>query len=196
MQPCCSLPVDHGAAPCCATPCRSYEHGQKYSAHWDVNDTPKRQEQMRQKGVLGGLRTATLLMYLSGEAALSSSWPVLWRAGAALRSSILPATGGVPAPPLLPPPPCTPALPPPSCADVEEGGETAFPHGRWLNRQAQASPPYTECASKGVAIKPRKGDAILFHSLKPGGGWPAAALSTFDFTHARRALGGGAAHLH
>lgn len=46
--------------------CR-YEHGQKYSAHWDVNDSPKRLEQMAAKGVLGGLRTATLLMYLSGE---------------------------------------------------------------------------------------------------------------------------------
>ena len=52
---------------------------------------------------------------------------------------------------------------------MEEGGETAFPHGRWLDEEAQAAPPYSECASKGVAVKPRKGDAILFFSLKPGG---------------------------
>ncbi|KAL4859681.1 putative prolyl 4-hydroxylase 4 [Chlorella vulgaris] len=92
-----------------------YEHGQKYSAHWDVNDSPKRLEQMAAKGVLGGLRTATLLMYLS---------------------------------------------------DVQEGGETAFPHGKWLDKALQAQPPYTECASTGVAVKPRKGDATLFYSLR------------------------------
>ncbi|EFN58979.1 hypothetical protein CHLNCDRAFT_137600 [Chlorella variabilis] len=95
-----------------------YELGQKYSAHWDINDSPERAQQMRAKGVLGGLRTATLLMYLS---------------------------------------------------DVEEGGETAFPHGRWLDEGVQAAPPYTECASKGVVVKPRKGDAILFFSLKLNG---------------------------
>jgi hypothetical protein len=46
--------------------CR-YEHGQQYAAHWDVNDSPERLELMRRRGVLGGMRTATLLMYLSGE---------------------------------------------------------------------------------------------------------------------------------
>jgi prolyl 4-hydroxylase len=49
--------------------------------------------------------------------------------------------------------------------DVEEGGETSFPAGRWLDAAAQLQPPYTECGSKGVAVKPRKGDALLFHSL-------------------------------
>ena len=44
-----------------------YEHGQQYAAHWDVNDSPERLELMRKRGVLGGMRTATLLMYLSGE---------------------------------------------------------------------------------------------------------------------------------
>jgi prolyl 4-hydroxylase len=61
-------------------------------------------------------------------------------------------------------------------ADVEEGGETAFPHGRWLDQAVQAAPPYTECASKGVAVKPRKGDAILFFSLKVDGGCCDAAF--------------------
>jgi hypothetical protein len=56
------IPIAHHPVPLCR-----YEHGQKYSAHWDVNDSPKRLEQMAAKGVLGGLRTATLLMYLSGE---------------------------------------------------------------------------------------------------------------------------------
>ena len=46
--------------------CR-YEHGQQYRAHFDVNDSPERLALMRQRGTLGGMRTATLLMYLSGE---------------------------------------------------------------------------------------------------------------------------------
>lgn len=59
----------------------------------------------------------------------------------------------------------------PSVTDVEEGGETAFPYGRWLDAEKQAAPPYTECAARGTAVKPRKGDAVLFFSLKPDGGW-------------------------
>lgn len=54
-------------------------------------------------------------------------------------------------------------------ADVEEGGETSFPRGRWLDEAVQSQPPYSECAAKGVAVKPRKGDAILFFSLKLDG---------------------------
>ncbi|PSC72973.1 putative prolyl 4-hydroxylase 6 [Micractinium conductrix] len=50
--------------------------------------------------------------------------------------------------------------------DVDEGGETTFPGGRWIDSAAQAQPPYTECGAKGVAVKPRKGDALLFYSLK------------------------------
>jgi hypothetical protein len=60
---------------------------------------------------------------------------------------------------------------PPTPADVQEGGETAFPHGKWLDKGLQAQPPYTECASTGVAVKPRKGDATLFYSLRLDGGW-------------------------
>ena len=62
-------------------------------------------------------------------------------------------------------------------ADVEEGGETSFPRGRWIDEGAQAQPPYTECGSKGVAVRPRKGDAILFYSLKVDGALRAAALA-------------------
>ncbi|KAI3430462.1 hypothetical protein D9Q98_005057 [Chlorella vulgaris] len=54
-------------------------------------------------------------------------------------------------------------------SDVEEGGETSFPRGRWLDEAVQSQPPYSECAAKGVAVKPRKGDAILFFSLKLDG---------------------------
>ncbi|KAL4428689.1 hypothetical protein ABPG77_009795 [Micractinium sp. CCAP 211/92] len=96
-----------------------YEQGQTYRDHYDINDSPERIALMKASGQLGGLRTATLLMYLS---------------------------------------------------DVEEGGETAFPYGRWLDAEKQAAPPYTECAARGTAVKPRKGDAVLFFSLKPDGG--------------------------
>ena len=44
-----------------------YENGQKYDAHYDSNDTPERAELLRKKGVKGGMRAATILIYLSGE---------------------------------------------------------------------------------------------------------------------------------
>jgi hypothetical protein len=54
-------------------------------------------------------------------------------------------------------------------SDVEEGGETCFPRGRPLGAATQAQPNLSECASEGVAVKPRKGDALFFYSLKPDG---------------------------
>lgn len=96
-----------------------YEISQKYGGHYDINDSPQRKQQMKAKGVLGGLRVATCLMYLS---------------------------------------------------DVEAGGETAFPKGHWLDSTVQAAVQnFSECAAEGVAIKPHKGDAILFFSLHPDG---------------------------
>lgn len=52
-------------------------------------------------------------------------------------------------------------------SDVEEGGETSFPAGKWIEYDRQQHPlGYSECGAKGVSIKPKKGDAILFWSLK------------------------------
>lgn len=71
------------------------------------------------------------------------------------------------------PPRClTPPLPlprsPPS-ADTQEGGETAFPSGRWLDAERQtAGLTFSECAQSGVAAQPRKGNAVLFWDTKPG----------------------------
>ncbi|PRW56888.1 putative prolyl 4-hydroxylase 4 [Chlorella sorokiniana] len=51
--------------------------------------------------------------------------------------------------------------------DVEEGGETTFP-----NIPAPGGdngPEFSDCARKVLAVKPRKGDAVLFHSIKPTG---------------------------
>lgn len=57
-------------------------------------------------------------------------------------------------------------------ADVEEGGETVFPNGKWLDDEVESAykaQGMSECARQGVAVKPRKGDALLFWSLTPGG---------------------------
>nr|AFK48505.1 unknown [Lotus japonicus] len=49
-------------------------------------------------------------------------------------------------------------------SDVGKGGETIFP-----NAESKLSQPkdesWSECAHKGYAVKPRKGDALLFFSL-------------------------------
>eukprot|EP01024_Parvocaulis_polyphysoides_P021430 TRINITY_DN20142_c0_g2_i2.p1 TRINITY_DN20142_c0_g2~~TRINITY_DN20142_c0_g2_i2.p1 ORF type:complete len:386 (-),score=35.09 TRINITY_DN20142_c0_g2_i2:402-1559(-) len=53
--------------------------------------------------------------------------------------------------------------------DVEEGGETVFPNSEWIDaNEAINKGPFSECAQGHVATKPRKGDALLFHSLQQG----------------------------
>lgn len=56
-------------------------------------------------------------------------------------------------------------------ADVEEGGETAFPNSFWLDEEygKQASQGHSECTEGGVATRPKKGDALLFFGLKVDG---------------------------
>jgi prolyl 4-hydroxylase len=45
-------------------------------------------------------------------------------------------------------------------ADAEEGGETAFPHSRWLNEEVQtAGRQFSQCAKGVVAAHARKGNA-------------------------------------
>lgn len=47
-----------------------------------------------------------------------------------------------------------------------------FPNGKWLDdevERAYKAQGMSECARRGVAVKPRKGDALLFWSLTPGG---------------------------
>jgi prolyl 4-hydroxylase len=53
-------------------------------------------------------------------------------------------------------------------SDVEAGGETIFPKVKppsWQTTEAG----YSECAMKGLAVRPRKGDAVLFWSLRTDG---------------------------
>eukprot|EP00898_Chlorokybus_atmophyticus_P003029 jgi/Chlat1/3727/Chrsp259S03881 len=47
--------------------------------------------------------------------------------------------------------------------DVEEGGETTFPTS--TKSAEEASKHWSPCASRGVAAKPKKGDALLFWSM-------------------------------
>lgn len=60
--------------------------------------------------------------------------------------------------------------------DVEEGGETVFP-----NIAAPGGingPEFSECARHHLAVKPKKGNAVLFHSIKPTGDLERRSLHT------------------
>ncbi|GAX73148.1 hypothetical protein CEUSTIGMA_g601.t1 [Chlamydomonas eustigma] len=52
-------------------------------------------------------------------------------------------------------------------SDTEEGGETVFPNIPAPG--GQNDPSFSECARYNLAAKPKKGTAILFHSIKPSG---------------------------
>jgi prolyl 4-hydroxylase len=58
-------------------------------------------------------------------------------------------------------------------ADIEEGGETAFPKTTeedWADpAQKEHAESFSDCAKGHVAFKPKKGDALLFYSLRPDG---------------------------
>lgn len=60
--------------------------------------------------------------------------------------------------------------------DVEEGGETVFPAAKgnisavpWWNE-------LSECGKKGLSVKPKMGDALLFWSQKPDGSLDPSSL--------------------
>lgn len=54
----------------------------------------------------------------------------------------------------------------------EEGGETVFPSAG----VKVAGAGWSDCARAGFAVKPRKGDALLFYSLLPDGSKDLASL--------------------
>ena len=69
--------------------------------------------------------------------------------------------------------------------DVEEGGETVFPHvdARWSATADKTggwgdgeSPNWSQCASRGPAVRPKKGDALLFYDLNLKGEFENTAL--------------------
>nr|GEX49717.1 probable prolyl 4-hydroxylase 7 [Tanacetum cinerariifolium] len=51
-------------------------------------------------------------------------------------------------------------------SNVEKGGETIFPLSEMKESQPKTDED-SECATKGYAVKPKKGDALLFFSLHP-----------------------------
>ncbi|XP_010279264.1 PREDICTED: probable prolyl 4-hydroxylase 4 [Nelumbo nucifera] len=53
--------------------------------------------------------------------------------------------------------------------DVTKGGETVFPTAEESPRRRSptVNDDLSECAKKGIAVKPRRGDALLFFSLHP-----------------------------
>ncbi|XP_022955844.1 probable prolyl 4-hydroxylase 4 [Cucurbita moschata] len=54
-------------------------------------------------------------------------------------------------------------------SDVKRGGETVFPSAEESQRRqaSETNEDLSDCAKKGIAVKPRKGDALLFFSLHP-----------------------------
>ncbi|KAI3912565.1 hypothetical protein MKW92_019845 [Papaver armeniacum] len=52
-------------------------------------------------------------------------------------------------------------------SDVEEGGETVFPRAKGNVSYPPWKDESVECGKKGLAVKPKKGDALLFWNLKP-----------------------------
>ncbi|XP_071914820.1 probable prolyl 4-hydroxylase 7 [Coffea arabica] len=52
-------------------------------------------------------------------------------------------------------------------SDVAKGGETVFPSSEKKETQPKGDDDWSDCAKNGYAVKPRKGDALLFFSLHP-----------------------------
>ncbi|MED6111810.1 hypothetical protein PIB30_055731 [Stylosanthes scabra] len=52
-------------------------------------------------------------------------------------------------------------------SDVEEGGETVFPAAKGNISSVPWWNELSECGKKGLSIKPKRGDALLFWSMKP-----------------------------
>lgn len=50
----------------------------------------------------------------------------------------------------------------------DKGGETVFPRVKPPKSQTD-DPSFSACAQKGLAVKARKGDAVLFWSIRPDG---------------------------
>lgn len=65
-------------------------------------------------------------------------------------------------------------------SDVDEGGETAFPmNSEWIDDSVkQRLGPFSSCAEGHVAARAKKGDALLFYSLRTDGGQDSAAMHT------------------
>ena len=52
-------------------------------------------------------------------------------------------------------------------SDVEEGGETIFPNAKINSSSLPLYNELSECGKKGISVRPKMGDALLFWSMKP-----------------------------
>lgn len=52
-------------------------------------------------------------------------------------------------------------------SDVEEGGETVFPAAKGNFSSVPWWNELSECGKKGLSVKPKMGDALLFWSMHP-----------------------------
>ncbi|XP_068645588.1 probable prolyl 4-hydroxylase 3 isoform X2 [Aristolochia californica] len=52
-------------------------------------------------------------------------------------------------------------------SDVEEGGETVFPAAKVNSSSLPGYNELSECAKKGLSVKPKMGNALLFWSVRP-----------------------------
>jgi len=62
--------------------------------------------------------------------------------------------------------------------DPEEGGETAFPDAEWIDPSEAEGVEWSACAKNRVAMKPKKGDGLLFWSVHPDGKIDHRAMHT------------------
>ncbi|XP_004512180.1 probable prolyl 4-hydroxylase 10 [Cicer arietinum] len=60
--------------------------------------------------------------------------------------------------------------------DVEEGGETVFPAAKGNFSSVPWYNDLSDCGKKGLSIKPKRGDALLFWSMKPDATLDASSL--------------------
>ncbi|CAN6476339.1 unnamed protein product [Victoria cruziana] len=59
-------------------------------------------------------------------------------------------------------------------SNVTKGGETVFPNAEGVTQEKDDT--WSDCARKGLAVKPKKGDAVLFFSLHPDATTDPASL--------------------
>ncbi|TVT97547.1 hypothetical protein EJB05_57210 [Eragrostis curvula] len=61
-------------------------------------------------------------------------------------------------------------------SDVEEGGETVFPSAAVNSSSSPFYNELSECAKRGLSVKPKMGDALLFWSMRPDGSLDPTSL--------------------
>jgi prolyl 4-hydroxylase len=62
--------------------------------------------------------------------------------------------------------------------EPEEGGETAFPDSEWIDGWRRDAESWSPCAAGRVAMKPKRGDGLMFWSVQPNGNIDHRAIHT------------------